>query len=373
MEPNKGEMPDNEQHQPPQQQPDVNNDGTGDATADPASTVEPHENADATNDNNRPQTPPLHLVDQTVQPQQPQRRPSPPPQQQRQAILTPPGTPESQISNRSLSNHSSPRSRGSHNGQNIPAQQRDRVPGTPDSNAAVPRRQIVPATPGTPGTPLSQSALTTPRSTPPNSPRRNRSRNGSPLRRAVVPNTPGTPGTPPGTPDSHSAGRVVERSLDDSPRRRSPPRSPRDHGAANNSVDDNDGFMDGDMRRAVIWGTTVSVDDVFNRFRRFIRDFVDPSVSDEPLYLQKLDELIQTGPLNLNIDCAHLSSWPATRRLYRQLLSYPQEIIPLMDLVVNKERATRLEVCLVCFVIVWPFARVAVDPVSDVSYWGWAM
>lgn len=36
----------------------------------------------------------------------------------------------------------------------------------------------------------------------------------------------------------------------------------------------------------------------------------------------------------LNINCAHLQSFDAT--LYRQLISYPQEVIPTFDMAINE-------------------------------------
>ncbi len=40
--------------------------------------------------------------------------------------------------------------------------------------------------------------------------------------------------------------------------------------------------------------------------------------------------------LNINIDCQKLYEFPRTRQLYQQLVRYPQEIIPVMDLVVHR-------------------------------------
>ena len=231
------------------------------------------------------------------------------------------------------------------------------VPGTPDSNmsrhsdrrsqiaafvAGNPRRHVVPGTPGTP-----ESRKSAGRRSAPGTPDTNSSfRVGA---HGVVPATPATPTTPvsrgqplgplpnddgphgaagriPGTPQS-TASRFSSRSNFSV--------LPPDHG---------DGALDGDIARAVIWGTSVSVDDVLSRFRRFIRNFVDADVSDDPFYIQKLDEIIITGSRNLNIDCAHLRAFGPTQRLYNQLLLYPKEIIPLIDLVVDEERQERRQV-----------------------------
>jgi DNA replication licensing factor MCM4 len=122
---------------------------------------------------------------------------------------------------------------------------------------------------------------------------------------------------------------------------------PTHHGGHGGVGDDLD--ID-NIGQAVIWGTDVSVDDVVTRFKRFITVFTLPDAAGsrldaEPYYMQKLDEIILTNTLNLNIDCQHLRDFGYTRRLYSQLLQYPQEIIPLMDLVVNQEKKERRQVC----------------------------
>lgn len=67
-----------------------------------------------------------------------------------------------------------------------------------------------------------------------------------------------------------------------------------------------------------------------------------------PLYLGKLDAMIQGGTSNgtasLDIDTQHLYFHSeASQRLYRQLVAYPLEVVPLMDLVVQREVQTRIE------------------------------
>ncbi|XP_072013660.1 DNA replication licensing factor mcm4-A-like [Amphiura filiformis] len=91
----------------------------------------------------------------------------------------------------------------------------------------------------------------------------------------------------------------------------------------------------------VIWGTDVVVSEAKERFCRFLNRFIDPEADeneginpDEPLYLQKLDE-IQTLELPfLNVNCKHLQQFDA--ELYRKLVSYPQEVIPTFDMAVNE-------------------------------------
>jgi DNA replication licensing factor MCM4 len=43
----------------------------------------------------------------------------------------------------------------------------------------------------------------------------------------------------------------------------------------------------------------------------------------------------ETETYNLNLDCANLLAYPNSKKLYYQLIRYPQEIIPLMDYVLS--------------------------------------
>ena len=94
-----------------------------------------------------------------------------------------------------------------------------------------------------------------------------------------------------------------------------------------------------ESEQEVIWGTTINVSDATNTFRSFIHTFKDPnspssSSSNTPLYLSLLRRLTIIDGTCLNIDCGHLLSFDKT--FYEQLVSYPQEIIPLMDSVVSE-------------------------------------
>ena len=67
-----------------------------------------------------------------------------------------------------------------------------------------------------------------------------------------------------------------------------------------------------------------------------------------PLYLAKLDAMIQrgtlTGTASLDIDTQHLYFHSqAAQQLYHQLVAYPLEVVPLMDLVVQREVQSRIE------------------------------
>ncbi|XP_015586972.1 DNA replication licensing factor MCM4 [Cephus cinctus] len=94
----------------------------------------------------------------------------------------------------------------------------------------------------------------------------------------------------------------------------------------------------------VIWGTNVVVNRCKEQFKRFIQRFIDPDAENdelpenlnlsEPLYLQKLDEIHTLEEPYLNINCAHLEAFD--EQLYRQLVCYPQEVIPTMDMAANE-------------------------------------
>lgn len=94
----------------------------------------------------------------------------------------------------------------------------------------------------------------------------------------------------------------------------------------------------------VIWGTNVVVNRCKEQFKRFVLRFIDPEAENdelpenmnltEPLYLQKLEEIHTLEEPYLNINCAHLEIFD--EQLYRQLICYPQEVIPTMDMVANE-------------------------------------
>lgn len=94
----------------------------------------------------------------------------------------------------------------------------------------------------------------------------------------------------------------------------------------------------------VIWGTNVVVNQCKDQFKMFIKHFIDPEAENDelpeslnltrPLYLQILEEIHAIDQLYLNINCAHLELY--NEQLYQQLICYPQEVIPTMDMAVNE-------------------------------------
>ncbi|XP_069367870.1 DNA replication licensing factor MCM4 isoform X2 [Paralichthys olivaceus] len=96
-------------------------------------------------------------------------------------------------------------------------------------------------------------------------------------------------------------------------------------------------------QRLVIWGTDVNVAICKEKFQRFLQRFIDPTSKEdenagldlnEPLYMQKLEEISVVGDPVLNVNCLHVQSFDS--ELYRQLICYPQEVIPTFDMAVNE-------------------------------------
>ena len=120
----------------------------------------------------------------------------------------------------------------------------------------------------------------------------------------------------------------------------------RGGGGGDDDDDDEDDEADDD---AVIWGTTVRVGDATRAFRAFVRGFGAgvPSAADPHAQLAKyqrvLLELADAQETHVNVDCQEVANFSrACARLYEQLLKYPQEIIPLMDMVMGEELSALL-------------------------------
>ncbi|GAB1599558.1 DNA replication licensing factor mcm4-A-like [Argonauta hians] len=99
-----------------------------------------------------------------------------------------------------------------------------------------------------------------------------------------------------------------------------------------------------DNPQMVIWGTDVVVSQCKDRFKKFICQYVDSDVAEDevfdgidstrPYYMQRLEEINIIGEPFLCINCSHLRRF--NRDLYRQLVTYPQEVIPTFDMAVNE-------------------------------------
>ena len=93
----------------------------------------------------------------------------------------------------------------------------------------------------------------------------------------------------------------------------------------------------------VIWGTDVSVTTYKAKFRRFLENFIvadageDEKTEDynpnEPLYVQLMEQINDLEEPYMNINASHVKAFDED--LYRQLICYPQEVIPTMDMAVN--------------------------------------
>lgn len=93
----------------------------------------------------------------------------------------------------------------------------------------------------------------------------------------------------------------------------------------------------------VIWGTNVSIQESIASFRGFLRGFkkkyrpeyrnelMPPPDAEQLVYIEALRNMRIMGLEILNLDVQDLKHYPPTKKLYHQLYSYPQEIIPIMD------------------------------------------
>ena len=103
----------------------------------------------------------------------------------------------------------------------------------------------------------------------------------------------------------------------------------------------------GGAGHGVVWGTTVSIEDSFMSFNDFLRNFTKKyqmyrdGLSDDEIrasadasskpYLEALETMLLLGTTRLYLDVGDLKLYPPTRKLYHQLILYPQEIVPVMD------------------------------------------
>ncbi|KAI9922300.1 hypothetical protein PsorP6_001218 [Peronosclerospora sorghi] len=90
---------------------------------------------------------------------------------------------------------------------------------------------------------------------------------------------------------------------------------------------------------AVVWGTNISVSESMEVFRTFVRQFRSEtsSAQEEPYYVKALRKLALTQSLVLDLDTQHLRQFVGTRKLYNQLILFPQVLIRILDMVVTEE------------------------------------
>ena len=98
----------------------------------------------------------------------------------------------------------------------------------------------------------------------------------------------------------------------------------------------------------VIWGTNVSIPDTMMAFKKFLLNFTkkyrmwadgateeetqaQSAMAEQKEYVEMMRHMRQLGVAGLNLDVRNLKAYPPTLKLWHQLQSYPQEVIPLMD------------------------------------------
>ncbi|XP_013187745.2 DNA replication licensing factor MCM4 [Amyelois transitella] len=200
------------------------------------------------------------------------------------------------------------------------------VPETPQRSTGTPSNNGTPGTPrGTPRTPGAQVPGTSPA----------RALASSPLGTDIDLSSPLNYGTP----SSLSTPRSLMRGAMTPARQRAdlrgqaagrhvPAPTPTRHGeeaAAESSGEP----------QLVVWGTDVAIAECRDKFVKFIQRYVEPdAVTNEPLYEQKLEEIHTLEEPFLDVDCEHVKTFDA--KLHRQLVCYPQEVVPAFDAAVNE-------------------------------------
>ncbi len=120
-----------------------------------------------------------------------------------------------------------------------------------------------------------------------------------------------------------------------------------------------------------IWGTQVNVRETQNRFRRFIENFELPD-TEVSHYDRRLRAMQEKEETHLDIDCQHVHEYD--EYLYKLLVMYPQEIIPLFDVVANEYFAENIqsedvgeEEALAMRIIVRPYNMMDAKPMRDLN------
>ncbi len=83
-----------------------------------------------------------------------------------------------------------------------------------------------------------------------------------------------------------------------------------------------------DLGNTQIWGTTIVVATCKNVFRNFLEFFNTTTganadaagLYEESFYMKELHVMHRTRHYLLNLNCAHLKDFPATRNFYKQLI-----------------------------------------------------
>ncbi|KXJ73554.1 hypothetical protein RP20_CCG020651 [Aedes albopictus] len=159
-----------------------------------------------------------------------------------------------------------------------------------------------------------------------------------------------------GTPSSMGSIRTPRSGIRGTPRRQRPDlRGDRHARQVNVGSDQLEPIPEGSLQseadsvgasqpKMVVWGTNVVVSECLKKFKDFMMRYIDPDAAqdeisegmnlNEPLYMQKLEEINTLEEPFLNVNCAHLRTFDEA--LYRQLICYPQDVIPTFDVAVNE-------------------------------------
>ncbi|XP_026491759.1 DNA replication licensing factor MCM4 [Vanessa tameamea] len=203
------------------------------------------------------------------------------------------------------------------------------VPETPQRSTGTPSKDGTPGTPGTPRqtprTPNQQAPGTSPARALPSSPLGTDIDMSSPLNY--------------GTPSSLSTPRSLLRGAMTPARQRA---DLRGHQSGPNvpaptptrRVEAGEPEVSSEPQ-LVVWGTDVAIAECREKFIKFIQRFVEPTaLTNEPLYELKLEEIFTLEEPFLDVDCEHVKIFDS--KLHRQLVCYPQEVIPAFDAAVNE-------------------------------------
>lgn len=132
---------------------------------------------------------------------------------------------------------------------------------------------------------------------------------------------------------------------------------------------------DGEAAQVVIWGTDVSIAATKRKFIHFLKstkfaaDQLDEDeitapassaldndgmeVASSAYYIQKLSELYNLSLRYLNVNCIHIRDFDD--HLYRQMVNYPQEVIPAFDMAANEVLQSMYPDAAACQINVRPY------------------
>jgi DNA replication licensing factor MCM4 len=103
----------------------------------------------------------------------------------------------------------------------------------------------------------------------------------------------------------------------------------------------------------VVWGTNISLTDTAHAFADFLRNYTkkyrmiqDGEVTskdrlptdhhgNEREYVDMMKAMLEFGVTTLNLDMRNLKAYPKTQKLWYQMQSFPEEIIPIVDTVIK--------------------------------------